>query len=117
PIKRIWRGGEPLPEGRVLLRDVIAIETVKESVVIAAAQEHWLPSLPGRGHGDRRQCLKNDDFGPEAPPVAAKEDLTLGALDVDLEEIDGAQGMLLAQRLQSRDRHGHRLRALAELAP
>ena len=30
PVKRVWRGGEPLREDRVLLRDVIAIEAVKE---------------------------------------------------------------------------------------
>ena len=30
------------------------------------------------------------DLGPEPPPVAAAQHLVLGALDVDLEKVDGA---------------------------
>ena len=61
--------------------------------------------------GDR---LDQHHLRPEAPPVAAAQHLGLGALDVDLEEVDRGDAVRLAELGKRRDRHPTRAVGRAE---
>ena len=93
---------------RMLFGDVKAIESVEQREAVALRQQLRLPILPGRLPRPRRHRLGHDHFGTETLEVAASEHVGLGALHVNLEEVDLADALRLAQ---GGERHDWQLEA------
>src|SRR5664280_226693 len=85
-----WRslGRKPRHDLRMFLRDIEAVERVEQNEAVALSNEKRLPVLPCRlsRHGRHRFC--DDHLGSKAIPIAAEQNIGLGALDVYFEEVD-----------------------------
>src|SRR5246127_508164 len=98
-----------------LLGEVITVEAVEPNVTVAVFCEERFPRRPGGCQRVGSERLGHHHLRSVILPIAVEQHVLLGALHVDLEEIEYGRRMLSAQVLKGCDRNDDGLRGLAEL--